>query len=309
VPVSVAVAAFVIGSAFVLISLLGGGFEVCGIKILDKVGRPQRAIAAVIGIVFLYIGLRNPGENNNNVSPVTSSGSSGQPTAQVAVSPSIDNAPTQQSASLPEPTIAPTLPPSPTATPQPTATSTPEPTAIPALFADNFDSEMSNAWRQTEGVWNVVNEKLTVLRSSTPRAVIEVGDDTWDNYSIDFDTGDYRGGPIGAILQSNKLFVYARVKDENNAAFFSFEPNGTLCGSRIDGVDTTVPPSTGDNGFGGTHHVHIEMKGATYKMSVDNHTRCSYQDKAFQQGGVRLQLEIGAVAWPYIDNFEVKHIE
>jgi hypothetical protein len=308
-PPNVAVAAFIFGSALLLIALLGGGFEILGVKILNNVGRNQRITAAVLGAFFIFVGLANPFDRTN----ATPAPTSVAPT-QVAVQATIDSPLSNQVAESPQPTAAPkptaAPQPSPTSTPAPTAIPTPEPpTVVPALFADNFDSEMSNAWRQTEGVWNVVNEQLTVLRSSTPRAIIEVGDDTWDNYSIDFDTGDYRGGPMGAILQSNKLVLFARVKDENNAAFFAFEPNSALCGSRIKGVDTPVPPSTADNTFAGAHHVHIEMKGATYKMSVDNHMRCSYQDNAFQKGGVHLQLEIGATgSWPYIDNFEVKHI-
>ena len=59
-PQSITIGAFVFGAVLVLIALLGGGFKMFGAEIPLAMRRPQRLTAAVLGPVFILVGILGP---------------------------------------------------------------------------------------------------------------------------------------------------------------------------------------------------------------------------------------------------------
>lgn len=215
-------------------------------------------------------------------SPISTPSTSNQQVAQQAVATPTDT-PTPE-------------PPTPSPTPEP-------PTPEPVLFSDDFDNGLNSTWKLTIGEWGVVNGQLRVLRATTPYAEIEVGDDSWDNYSIDFDAGDFERDSWGHF---NTLTLYVRNKDNQNAPYFNFSWFQSTCGTLKNGVDTTILDfgSTGQS-----PHFHIEVKGSAYEIDINGERKCSYDDKAFNKGDIRFRVTNGDIGWPFIDNLVVKHLK
>ncbi len=78
----------------------------------------------------------------------------------------------------PQPTDTPAIP---TQTPLPTASPT---SAVAFPFQDNFNNSYDPRWRVLSGEAIVTNGKLGTASSST---TIEIGDQSWSNYTVDFD--------------------------------------------------------------------------------------------------------------------------
>lgn len=64
------IASFIFGGLLILIGLLGGGFEVKEIKV-PKVRLPSRLISAVVGIIFVALGVALHSPSNLPVEPPT----------------------------------------------------------------------------------------------------------------------------------------------------------------------------------------------------------------------------------------------
>lgn len=96
-PQSITIASFVFGAVLVLIAIVGGRFRIFGAEVSETVGRRGRVVAAVVGIVFIAIGLsgqwRKPHETPSTPPPPVASPPETQPTppAPVARRPQIIN--------------------------------------------------------------------------------------------------------------------------------------------------------------------------------------------------------------------------
>lgn len=56
-PQGITIAAFVLGSVFLLLALVGGGFKIFGAEISGKIGPLARAAAGVLGSILVLGGL------------------------------------------------------------------------------------------------------------------------------------------------------------------------------------------------------------------------------------------------------------
>lgn len=56
-PQSVTIAAFVFGAVLILIALVGGGFKIFGAEIPKPIEIPARFVAAILGLILIFIGI------------------------------------------------------------------------------------------------------------------------------------------------------------------------------------------------------------------------------------------------------------
>lgn len=128
-PSTVEVACVVIGALFILISLLGGGFKFLGSEVLNSVGRNERIVAAVIGMLFVLVGLISTFYTRMSQSSLEQS-----PVVQLStVTPTVAPIPTSTTLTNPSPTaLPPTIEPTPVPPiVEPSSTSTAQP--IPTI--------------------------------------------------------------------------------------------------------------------------------------------------------------------------------
>lgn len=244
----------------------------------------------------------------------TNTSTIGEPTATLTAKPSTITSTPEPPTSIPTPeppTNTPTPEP-PTSTPTPVPpTKTPPP---PPLVDDKFDSPLSSEWRQLEAQWRVIDGYLIVLESSTEQGSIEIGDNSWDNYSIDFDTGGYAND--WGSGNNHALTVFVRKTDSTNSVWFFFTPSYIKCGFRSNGNDVELHSRGGGfaqhvNTFSGNHHVRIEVRGSKYTLLIDGTQECSFEDTTVANGGVEFKVRDGAWGewrWPWLDNVKIQRL-
>ncbi len=106
-PPTIAIGAFVFGAVLLLIALVGGSFELFGIKMEKTAARPARIFAGIAGVILLYIGVANPFEKPSPPAQTATTQVGSLPTPP----PSIQSVQSENSRSMLQPTAEPTAKP------------------------------------------------------------------------------------------------------------------------------------------------------------------------------------------------------
>ena len=188
----------------------------------------------------------------------------------------------------PSATPEPTSTPVPTSTPEPTPTSTPipSPTPDPRLFWDDFESGIRPEWGSVGKGFGSVNGEL-VLQDGTFESQL-IGDGSWTDYRIFFDTFRYGGGYTSLQL---------RVQDSENYMLFESTQEG--CGHawnwyRVVGGERQLIPGTaiGTRFCQGPNDwiTEVQLQGNVYRTFKDGKEVLRFVDDTYSDGGVRLRL-------------------
>ena len=178
-------------------------------------------------------------------------------------------------------------------TESPTYTPPPKPAV---LFEDNFDTGLSEAWEIVSGNPIVVNGMLSADQVSW----LMVGDPTWKNYSIEFNT-DHPVPLLGSGTDFNAIGM--RAQDIDNMYAFVW---GQYQGESYiieDGNWAEVPQSDYDVDDDETNLMLSVVNG---QMTVyENGIKAtSFFDTRFENGRIAVRIFSNAV----IDDFKVKEI-
>jgi hypothetical protein len=211
----------------------------------------------------------------------------GVPTVPVPVSTPTDThtpTPTPTSTMTPTPTISPT----PTDTPTPTPTHTPTHTPIPPVtlpFSDDFAQSLRPEWK----VSGTPIIKTGRLSAAVDRLTIEIGDSSWEDYSVEFDFQLAINGSAMILEVGNKMRYYMTGQSWwGGAGWRELQENNwvSVMGSR----------AVGQSG-----HIRFEVRGNTYTVyrNGEPHDSISYGLPA----GGRFEFNIPRNA--YLDNVTI----
>lgn len=179
----------------------------------------------------------------------------------------------------------------------PTESPTPEATAPPQadiLFEDDFEDGLSDAWEVISGNPIVVNGMLTADQDTW----LMVGDPSWENYSIEFDTDS----PVGWISQGFNV-IGVRAEDIDNMYAYKWAEYEGYSYFVEEGHWSEIPQS----------EYNVENEGSNLMINVidgqialyENGMKAtSFFDSRFKNGRIALRIFPEAT----IDNFKVKEI-
>ncbi len=188
--------------------------------------------------------------------------------------------------------------------------------ATSVLFFDDFEGEMSPAWRTNpvgKSSLGVENNSLTIIGQrleDQPLAAL-VGDYHWQNYDLSVDvTYGGSGNWIGNPWERNEqVAFFVRVQDTNNMVGFFLQPGGQS-GFRIKrhGIWGEMA-SAGKAPQLFSYHVVIAVEGGVYSAMLNDQLIATLTDSTFSQGYVGLQCAMDQSRYPHFDNFMVTPLE
>ena len=188
--------------------------------------------------------------------------------------------------------------------------------ATSVLFFDDFEGEMSPAWRTNpvgKSSLGVENNSLTIIGQrleDQPLAAL-VGDYHWQNYVLSVDvTYGGSGNWIGNPWERNEqVAFFVRVQDTNNMVGFFLQPGGQS-GFRIKrhGIWGEMA-SAGKAPQLFSYHVVIAVEGGVYSAMLNDQLIATLTDSTFSQGYVGLQCAMDQSRYPHFDNFMVTPLE
>lgn len=165
--------------AIALLLILLGGLAAAGLWLRGQLGGDEGEIAALETPLPTQMAVSQMAEPPADNAPPEANNPLPTPAAQPAAGDAPQDAPSDPP--VPTNTPEPSSTPRPSATPLPTFT--PTPFSIPQFY-DSFDNGISPEWEYSPDDWATVNGQLVNLRRSVG---LNVGDQTWQNYSVEFD--------------------------------------------------------------------------------------------------------------------------
>ncbi|HNS37684.1 MAG TPA: hypothetical protein PKM01_07850 [Anaerolineaceae bacterium] len=178
----------------------------------------------------------------------------------------------------------------------PTATRIP-PSATPdlRLFWDDFDQGLKPEWELLQGYCTMSNGML-VCPDGDSR--IEVGDYSWSNYRLAFDTGSYwiPGGAAALVgINANGSYLKLNFPVCHNAYWIYHGP---------DGSEQQVSVANGGVCEDGPFHVEIEAKDGIYSMKINSNAVGVFQENRIISGRIGF-----LVNGPWFDNVVITPLE
>lgn len=186
-------------------------------------------------------------------------------------------------------------------------------------FSDDFEGEMSQAWR-TEPVGQLIlgaeKGELTIKGELVEDRLLKafVGSSDWTDYvlSVDirYDEGAYySSGTTYPWDRDNRVALFLRAQDKNNMVGFFLQPGGKA-GFRVKkyGIWGDME-SAGSVSKKNSYEVVISVRGNKYQAMVEDHKVASLEYAKFESGFVGLQVAVDEELKAYFDNFEVTPIE
>ena len=180
-----------------------------------------------------------------------------------------------------------------TVQPTPKATARPKPNV---LFEDNFDQGISDAWEVVSGNPYVVDGRL----ASDQDTWLVVGDPSWKNYSIEYDTYDkyakniYYGFNVAAVRMMNMDHMYAGKWTNMETQWFIVE----------NGKWNEIPHSLKYFNFSEVINHRITVEGNIITVYINGINHFSFVDTKYPQGRVGIMVYKDT----QIDNFKIKEI-
>ena len=188
--------------------------------------------------------------------------------------------------------------------------------ATSVLFFDDFEGEMSPAWRTNpvggSGL-GIEDNSLTVIgkRQEDQILMAFVGDNRWQDYVLSVDvaygpSGNWIAAPWG---RKERVAIFVRVQDTNNMVGFFLQPGGQS-GFRVKrhGIWGDMS-AAGDVPQLYAFHVVIAVEGGVYSASVNDEVVATLADSSFTRGCVGLQCAMDNSRYPHFDNFMVTPLE
>lgn len=179
----------------------------------------------------------------------------------------------------------------------PTESPTPEATAPPqadVLFEDDFEDGLSDAWEVISGNPIVVNGMLTADQDTW----LMVGDPSWENYSIEFDTDS----PVGWISQGFNV-IGVRAEDIDNMYAYKWAEYEGYSYIVEEGNWSEIPQSEYNVENAGSNLM-INVIDGQIALYENGMKATSFFDSRFKNGRIALRIFPEAT----IDNFKVKEI-
>jgi hypothetical protein len=252
-------------------------------------------IVAIIGVIGTTVGAIINVIGNYNIEKLRQES---ELTRIVLVSIATQGGATQVSM---ESTIsAPTIPLYPTQSPFPQDTNTPIPistqTPDTRLFWDDFEMGLKPEWITLKGYCTMSNGRLTCSEGDSR---IEVGDFSWSNYKLTFDTGSYwMPGGAAVLIKINSEGAYLKlVIPECNNAFWVYHGS--------DGSEQNISNVKGGACENGTVHFEIDSaQNGIYITKINGSAVGNFQDNRMPTGRVGFQIN-----GPWFDNIVVSSLE
>jgi len=188
--------------------------------------------------------------------------------------------------------------------------------ATSVLFFDDFEGEMSPAWRTNPvggSSLGVENDSLTIIgeRQEDRTLTAFVGYSSWQNYILSVDiTYAPRGFQIGEPWERNeRVALFLRVRDGNNMIGFFLQPGGQS-GFRVKrhGIWGEMV-AAGEVPGGYAYHVVIVVEGGAYSAMVNDQLIATLADSTLAEGHVGLQCAVDHSRYASFDNFMVSPLE
>ena len=185
--------------------------------------------------------------------------------------------------------------------------------ATSVLFFDDFEGEMSPAWRTNPvrgSQLGVENDALTITGEKLEDQPLKafVGSSLWTNYvlSVDLIHSRYWAEPW---QRDHQVIFFLRVQDSNNMLGFSFQSGGES-GFRVKrhGIWGELL-AAGEVPKVGSYHVVIAVEGPSYSVMVNDQLIVTLADSSFLHGYVGLQCAYDGENKYYFDNFTVAPLE
>jgi len=188
--------------------------------------------------------------------------------------------------------------------------------ATSVLFFDDFEGEMSPAWRTNpvgESSLGVENNALAIIgkRQEDQSLTAFVGANQWQNYVLSVDvaygpSGNWIANPWG---RNERVAFFIRVQNANNMVGFFLQPGGQS-GFRVKrhGIwSETI--SSGETPELFAYHVVIAVEGEVYSAMINDELIATLADSTFDQGYVGLQCAMDNSRYAHFDNFMVSPLE
>ena len=189
--------------------------------------------------------------------------------------------------------------------------------AASVLFFDDFEDELSPAWR-TNPVGNTrlgTNEGyLSILPGGFEDQLVAawVGDPLWRNLilqvDLTYDKGSdhYRTSPWH---RDHKLAFFFRVQDPNNLVGFFFQPGGE-CGFRLKrhGIWGELQ-GAGASPELYAYRLTVVVEGGVFSAAINGELISTFSDDTFSHGYLGLQCMVDRSRRVYFDNFTVTPLE
>ena len=189
--------------------------------------------------------------------------------------------------------------------------------ATSVLFFDDFEGELSPAWR-TNPVGNtqlgIDGGRLTIVGGKQEDQLVTawVGDPLWRNLILQVDlTYDQGSGYYGTLpwQRDHRLAFLFRVQDPNNLVGFFFQPGGE-CGFRVKrhGI-------WGELQGAGTapelyaYRLTVVVEGGVFSAAINGELISSFSDDTFSRGYLGIQCMVDKGNRVYFDNFTVTPLE
>jgi len=190
--------------------------------------------------------------------------------------------------------------------------------ATSVLFFDDFEGEMSLAWRTNpvgESSLGVEKDALTTIGKKLEDQPLKAfaGTAIWRDYvlSVDimYDTGrgySYDPYPWG---RNHQVVLFIRVNDSNNMVGFFLQPGGQS-GFRVKrhGIWGEMT-AAGEVPKVYSYHAVITVEGGIYSAMVNDQLIVTLADSTFSQGYVGLQCAVDFGYRVHFDNFMVAPLE
>jgi len=188
--------------------------------------------------------------------------------------------------------------------------------ATSVLFFDDFEGEVSPAWRTNPvrgSRLGVENNALTIIGDKQEDQPLKafVGTILWQDYvlsvDITYDEGRYRDRR--PWMRNNQTALFVRVQDSNNMVGFFLQPGGQS-GFRImrHGIWGEMA-AAGEVPQGYGYHVVIAVEGGVYSVMVNDRLVATLADPTFVRGYVGLQCAVDMGERVHFDNFIVAPLE
>lgn len=168
------------------------------------------------------------------------------------------------------------------------------PTAIPLPYvanelpwSDDFDSSLSPAWLQVDGVWSTNNGRLGPGDSG---GKIVGGNPLWDDYSLSLDVYSRQQGPIG---RGHTTRVLVRMLDMRSYASFVIDcEEGTWWEiTRMGQTEVVVGTLSSTDLACAEFHLELRVVEDLYEAYVNGELQSSFSDGLFSSGFIGLSTD------------------
>jgi hypothetical protein len=177
-------------------------------------------------------------------------------------------------------------------------------TPIPSLklpFEDNFDNGLDPNWKPQAGVWRWVSGQMTA-DPSTNHNITLVGNDNWDNYTVDVDVYKYdvnAGSYVGVIVRAHQgSYLFYRMNCCKTEWVLVTNGSENIIASLNKGIMMDPLESS-------AHHFRVEVNGQTYTGSIDGSLYLTVTDSTLSNGMVGLAFQHQHDNTFRFDNFKV----